>query len=49
MVEIALEAGESAYIQQGIMVYNTQSGNLNKNLNARRGTGFAKLMGSIGR
>ena len=49
LVEIALEAGESAYIQQGSMVYHTPSVTLNTKLNARSGSGFGKLMGAIGR
>lgn len=49
LVEIALEAGESAYIQQGSMVYHTPSVTLNTKLNARSGAGFGKLMGAIGR
>jgi uncharacterized protein (AIM24 family) len=40
LVEIALEAGESAYIQQGSMVYHTPSVTLNTKLNARSGSGF---------
>ncbi len=49
LVEIALEAGESAYIQQGSMVYHTPSVTLNTKLNARGGSGFGKLMGpSVG-
>lgn len=48
LVEIALEAGESAYIQQGSMVYHTPSVTLNTRLNGR-GSGFAKFMGAIGR
>lgn len=49
LVEIALEAGEMAYIQQGSMVYHTPSVALNTKLNARGGSGFGKLMGAIGR
>lgn len=49
LVEIALEAGESAYIQQGSMVYHTPSVRLNTKLNARGGSGFGKLMGALGR
>lgn len=48
LVEIALEAGESAYIQQGSMVYHTDSVTLNTRLNAK-GSGIGKLMGAIGR
>lgn len=48
LVEIALEAGESAYIQQGSMVYHTPSVTLNTRLNGR-GSGFGKFMGAIGR
>jgi uncharacterized protein (TIGR00266 family) len=48
MVEIALEAGESAYIQQGSMVYHTPSVALNTRLNAR-GSGLGKLVGALGR
>lgn len=49
LVEIALEAGESAYIQQGSMVYHTPSVTLNTKLNARGRSGFGKLVGAIGR
>lgn len=48
LVEITLEAGESAFIQQGSMVYHTPSVTLNTTLNGR-GSGFGKLMGAIGR
>lgn len=48
LVEIALEAGESAFIQQGSMVYHTPSVTLNTKLNGR-GSGFGKFMGAIGR
>jgi uncharacterized protein (TIGR00266 family) len=48
LVEIALEAGESAYIQRGSMVYHSPSVTLSTRLNAR-GSGFGKLMGAIGR
>lgn len=48
LVEIILEAGESAFIQQGSMVYHTPSVTLNTTLNGR-GSGFGKLMGAIGR
>ena len=48
LVEIALETGESAYIQRGSMVYHTPSVTLNTRLNAR-GSGIGKLMGAIGR
>ncbi|MBY5035026.1 TIGR00266 family protein [Streptococcus gallolyticus] len=48
LVEIELEAGESAYIQQGSMVYHTPSVTLNTKLNGR-GSGLGKLMGAIGR
>ncbi|MGT2960291.1 TIGR00266 family protein [Streptococcus caballi] len=48
LVEISLEAGESAFIQQGSMVYHTPSVTLNTTLNGR-GSGFGKLMGAIGR
>ncbi|MDG3132586.1 TIGR00266 family protein [Streptococcus suis] len=49
LVEIALEAGETAYIQQGSMVYHTPSVTLNTKLNARDGSGIGKLVGAIGR
>ncbi|WP_170242792.1 TIGR00266 family protein [Streptococcus suis] len=49
LVEIALEAGESVYIQQGSMIYHTSSVTLNTKLNARGGSGFGKLLGAIGR
>lgn len=48
LVEIELEAGESAYIQQGSMVYHTPSVTLNTRLNGR-GLGLGKLVGAIGR
>ena len=48
LVEIALEAGEMAYIQQGSMVYHTPSVTLNTKLNAK-GSGLGKLVGAIGR
>ncbi|MEX2785176.1 TIGR00266 family protein [Streptococcus sp. H49] len=48
LVEIALEAGETAYIQRGSMVYHTPSVTLNTRLNAR-GSGLGKLVGAIGR
>ena len=48
LVEIALEAGETAFIQQGSMVYHTPSVTLNTKLNARGG-GLGKLVGAIGR
>lgn len=48
LVEIALEAGEKAYIQQGSMVYHTPSVQLNTRLNGR-GSGLGKLVGAIGR
>lgn len=48
LVEIALEAGETAYIQQGSMVYHTPSVTLTTRLNGR-GSGLGKLMGAIGR
>ena len=49
LVEIALERGESAYIQQGSMVYHTPSVTLSTKLNARKGSGIGKLFGAIGR
>lgn len=49
LVEIDLEAGESAYIQQGSMVYHTPSVTLNTRLNARGDSGLGKLIGAIGR
>lgn len=48
LVEIALERGESAYIQKGSMVYHTPSVTLNTRLNAH-GSGVEKLLGAIGR
>ncbi|EJN94513.1 TIGR00266 family protein [Streptococcus ratti] len=48
LVEIALEAGESVYIQRGSMVYHTPSVTLNTKVNGR-GSGFGKLVGAIGR
>lgn len=49
LVEIALEAGEMAYIQKGSMVYHTPSVTLNTKLNARGGSGLGKLVGALGR
>lgn len=49
LVEIALEAGEKAYIQQGSMVYHTPGISLNTRLNARGGSGLGRFMGAIGR
>lgn len=48
LVELALEAGESVYIQQGSMIYHTPSVQLNTRLNGR-GSGMGKLFGAIGR
>lgn len=48
LVEIALEAGEFAYIQQGSMVYHTPSVRLTTKLNGR-GAGLGKLLGAVGR
>lgn len=48
LVEIALEAGESIYLQQGSMVYHTPSVTLNTKLNSK-GSGLGKLVGAIGR
>lgn len=48
MVEITLEAGEKAYIQQGSMVYHTPSVQLNTRLNGK-GAGLGKLVGALGR
>lgn len=36
-VEIELEAGESAYVQRGSMVYHTPGVSLNTKLNAKGG------------
>lgn len=49
LVEIALERGETAYIQRGSMIYHTPSVSLNTKLNARGGSGLGKFMGAIGR
>lgn len=49
LVEIALEAGEFAHIQQGSMVYHTPSVTLSTKLNARSGSGFGRVLGAIGR
>lgn len=48
LVEIALEKGESAFIQAGSMVYHTPSVTLNTTLNGR-GSGLGKLLGAVGR
>ncbi|MBM7642853.1 TIGR00266 family protein [Streptococcus loxodontisalivarius] len=48
LVEIALEAGERAYIQRGSMVYHTPSVTLNTRVNGR-GAGFGKMLGALGR
>ena len=48
LVEIALETGESAYIQQGSMVYHTSSVSLNTRVNGR-GSGLGKMIGALGR
>ncbi|MET3557745.1 uncharacterized protein (TIGR00266 family) [Streptococcus rupicaprae] len=48
LVEIALEKGESAFIQAGSMVYHTPSVALNTTLNGR-GSGLGKLLGAVGR
>ncbi|MFA9414307.1 MULTISPECIES: TIGR00266 family protein [unclassified Streptococcus] len=48
LVEIALERGESAYIQRGSMVYHTPSISLNTKLNAQ-GSGLGKLIKAVGR
>ena len=42
-VEIELEAGESAYVQRGSMVYHTPGVSLNTKLNAK-GDGVGKLL-----
>lgn len=48
LVEIALEAGESVYLQKGSMVYHTPSVQLNTRLNGR-GEGLGKMLGALGR
>lgn len=48
LVEISLEAGESAFIQQGSMVYHTPSVSLKTKLNGR-GSGLGKFFGAVGR
>lgn len=48
LVEIALEQGESAYIESGSMVYHSPSVTLNAQLNSR-GSGLGKLVGALGR
>lgn len=48
LVEIALEAGESVYIQSGSMVYHSPAITLNTRLNSK-GSGLGKLVGAIGR
>lgn len=48
LVEIALETGESAHIQQGSMVYHTPSVSLNTRVNGR-GSGLGKMIGALGR
>lgn len=48
LVEIKLESGEKAYIQQGSMVYHSPEVTLNTRLNGR-GSGLGKLVGALGR
>lgn len=48
LVEIALETGESAYIQRGSMVCHSPSITLNAKVNAQ-GTGVGKLFKALGR
>ncbi len=48
LVEIFLEAGQSAYIQRGSMVFHTPSVTLNTQLNAK-GNGLGKLFRAVGR
>ncbi|MBP2623811.1 TIGR00266 family protein [Streptococcus oricebi] len=48
LVEIALETGESAFIQRGSMVYHTPSVTLNTKVNGR-GSGLGKMVGALGR
>lgn len=48
LVDITLEKGESAYIQQGSMVYHSPEISLTTRLNGR-GSGLGKLMGALGR
>ncbi|MEQ9809891.1 TIGR00266 family protein [Streptococcus jiangjianxini] len=48
LVEIALEAGESVYLQKGSMVYHTPGVQLNTRLNGR-GEGLGKMLGALGR
>ncbi len=43
LVEIALEAGESVYIQSGSMVYHSPAITLNTRLNSK-GSGLGKLV-----
>lgn len=49
LVQIALEAGESAFIQQGSMVYHNSSVTLNTQLNSQGNSGLGKLVGAVGR
>ena len=48
LVEIFLEAGESAYIQRGSMVFHTPSVTLNTKLNAKE-SGLGKFFKVVGR
>lgn len=48
LVEIFLEAGQSAYIQRGSMVFHTPSVTLSTQLNAK-GNGLGKLFRAVGR
>lgn len=48
LVEIALETGESVYMQRGSMVYHTPGIQLNTRLNGR-GSGIGKVLGALGR
>ena len=48
MVEIALEKGETVYIQPGSMIYHSPSVTLSTRLNGR-GSGLGKLIGALGR
>lgn len=49
LVQIALETGESAFIQQGSMVYHNSSVTLNTQLNSQGNSGLGKLVGAVGR
>jgi uncharacterized protein (TIGR00266 family) len=49
LVEIKLDAGESAHIQRGSMVYHTPQVALNTKMNANGGSGLGKLLKAAAR